>query len=338
MATEEMNLEVDNRRVALLLSALGTDAVEPALSSINPARAQQIRESLKSFDDTNANTEEVDETLADFERFLRFALDAMGARSSLSTLADVQEKFAEEAAEEPEAPSKPKLKIFDPTDDPIFDLKRLQASQIAAALADEHPRTISMVLSKLSKERLAQTMDLLPEDLQTDIFLVLKEELVLPDDLVNGVIRATVERASKIEPVVVEVSDADQKMADLLRELPKATRVRIVDELKEKDAESAAKLQELLYRFEDIASYDNRSVQKILGQIETSGLIIALEDTSEEVKEHVLGNLSKRAADSLAEEMEFKQNSSVQEIEDAQLAIAKVIGQLDQEGELNLVQ
>ena len=82
--------------------------------------------------------------------------------------------------------------------------------------------------------------------------------------------------------------------------------------------------------------YDGRSIQKILGQIETSSLIVALDGVDDDFKEQVLGNLSKRAADSLAEEMEFKQKSSSDEIAEAQTAIAKVIGQLDQEGELTL--
>ena len=194
-----------------------------------------------------------------------------------------------------------------------------------------------MILAKIDQSIAAATIDLLPDETQTESFMLLREDIDQPDELVVRVARAAVEKGSLIELTEDGPSDSDQKMAEFLRQLPKSTRTRLLEQLKSQDAESATRLQELLYRFDDILLYDNRSIQKLLGQVETNVLVIALEDVDESLKQRVFENLSKRAVSALNEEMEFKQKSSVDEIKSARDQIAKQIGQLDQEGELNQI-
>ena len=150
------------------------------------------------------------------------------------------------------------------------------------------------------------------------------------------VVRTTVEKGIMIEPANIENRNADQKTADFLRELPKPTRSRLIEELETKDPESADRLKDLLYMFDDILKYDNRSIQKLLGQIESQVLVVALQDAEEELVSRIFENLSKRATSALEEEMEFKQGAKDEEIEQSRKSIAEVLARLDESGEISM--
>ena len=108
-----------------------------------------------------------------------------------------------------------------------------------------------------------------------------------------------------------------------------------MEKLKETDPDTAARLQDLLYVFDDIVQYDNRSVQKLLSQVDTQLLVVALQDVDETISARIFENLSKRATAALQEEMEFRQSASDDEVNAARKDIGQLIAQLDANGELN---
>ncbi len=324
-----------NEKIALLLKGLGADAAEPTLTALPVDRAEEVRQQLAHLDATPPDQEAIDTVLDDFETFFRFALQTLNAPSSLAEYTQSSEPDANEAAQHPESTTAP-LRIFEPSDDPIQDLNRLEPVQIAGALGTEHVKTIALVLTCLDLSKAAKILDHLPEELQTDVFFALKTEHNATADLIDRVVRATVQRGMLIAPEKIEERNEDQRIADFLRELPKATRTRLVRDLEEKDPETAARLRDLLYVFDDLLLYDNRSIQKLLGQIDTQVLVVALSDADPELTARIFENLSKRATSALQEEMEFAQKSSDEEIKAARLQIGQLIGQLDQAGELQL--
>lgn len=83
--------------------------------------------------------------------------------------------------------------------------------------------------------------------------------------------------------------------------------------------------------------YDDRSIQKILGETDKGQLIIALQAADDEVTERVLENLSKRAKESLIEEMDLLGKQSIDAVEEARAAVTDVIATLDQSDQLELL-
>ena len=332
-----MSRIADEKRVAMLLSALGEDAIEPALAGVDAHRAQAIRAELERLAQTTVDHDEMEEVVDDFETFFRFAVQTLSIPTVLddqiagSVTGDGDEVSADES-------SGAQIRIFEPTDDPVEDLQRLEPAQIAGALASEHPKTIALVFGCLDRTLAAKTIDLLPSEAQSEVFFQLRDDHAAPDDLVQRIVRTTVDKGMKIEPTQLDEPDVEQKMAELLRELPKATRSRLVDELKVKDEETATRLQDLLYVFDDILLYDNRSIQKLLGQVDTAQLVTALQDAEDEIRERIFENLSKRARSALTDEMEFSARASEEEVEQSRKAIAQLISKMDQAGEINLLQ
>ncbi len=330
-----MQRMTDIDRAAVLLNALGDEAIETSLAAMEAERAQSIRERLRQMAESPPSQEDIDFVLDDFETFFRFAIDTMKSSSVLSDLASGHDSRGDEVETAADG-HKTELKIYEPSDEPVEDLRRLKPAQICGAVAHEHPKTIALVLGCLDHAVAASVLDLLPTEIQSDVFFAMKSDKQAPADLVDRVVKTTVVKGYMIEPSQVNDRDDDQKIADFLRELPKATRKRMMSQLEERDPDTAARLQNLMYVFDDLLIYDNRSIQKLLGQVDTQTLVVALEGADEVINRRILENLSKRAASALQEEMDFKQTSSEEEVVAARQQVAQVIGQLDAAGELNL--
>src|SRR5262249_48165445 len=135
-------------------------------------------------------------------------------------------------------------------------------------------------------------------------------------------------------PVEQKTDTKHKKMADMLRLLEKAERIEILGLLDQNDPETAAKVKEFMYQFGDLLSIEDRSMQKLLGEIDSKNLAVALKGAPENIVEKVLGNLSKRARETLTEEMQFLGATSTAAIRQAQKTVVEVIQRLDQAGEL----
>ena len=89
-----------------------------------------------------------------------------------------------------------------------------------------------------------------------------------------------------------------------------------------------------MFVFEDIVLLDNRSVQRFLRDVDSKDLGLALKTASEEVKNLVFKNLSKRYVDMLKEDMSFMGPVRLRDVEEAQQKVVNVIRQLEDSGEI----
>jgi flagellar motor switch protein FliG len=79
-------------------------------------------------------------------------------------------------------------------------------------------------------------------------------------------------------------------------------------------------------------------MQKVLSEIDSKGLAVALKGAPEEITAKVLNNLSKRAQETLTEEIQFLGTVPPAEIQQAQKVIVALIQRMDQAGELVMEQ
>jgi flagellar motor switch protein FliG len=120
----------------------------------------------------------------------------------------------------------------------------------------------------------------------------------------------------------------------MLRCLANAERMEVLVAMEESDPETAGRVRELLYTFEDLLRVHDRSLQKILGEVDSKTLSVALKGANEAINEKLLANLSKRARESLKEEMEFVGIVPLAQVRQAQKMIVDVMLRLNQSGEL----
>lgn len=299
-----------------------------------------MRAQLETMKTVPPTPREIDETLDEFERLMMLAMNASSTSLRLHQPDAPQPESVDEADDAaPTPPPKPRkstptIPPFDPTDDAFSDLQRLDSSQIAKALADENARTIALVMETLPSETVADVVRQLPDSLQTAAFLAMGSTEAPPRWLLERIVRTTVEKAAAISPATNEASNREQRMAETLRALPRSSRKRMMEQIGESEPELLARLEAMLYVFEDLVRIESRSLQRLLTGIDSETLLTALSGANDDILDKVYSNISKRVRAQLMEEMQLMGPMPDEQIEDARDSIAKAISDLDKQGQL----
>jgi flagellar motor switch protein FliG len=152
---------------------------------------------------------------------------------------------------------------------------------------------------------------------------ILKEVEGVLRDKVSSIFQQDFTQAGGIDAVVGILNSADR-----------GTEKLILEELEKEDAELADEIRKRMFIFEDMITLDDASIQRVVREIDTKDLAKALKGASEEVKERIFRNISKRAAEMLQDDLDFLGPVRLREVEDAQQRIVGVIRRLDEAGEI----
>ena len=337
--TEKVKQTMDRQRQTIeLLQLLGNDVAQMVLAQLSQEQAEKIREGIaKPPDQVLFRPKHQRELLDNFEEFFQFAL-----RTGMATSAQQDEqsdsndntKLAlteEDGNDTDEAETEPQ--IFQLTGDPLIDLQSLTISQLSQALETEQPRTTAILLANVSPKLAADTLSCLPEEYRRTVVKELSREQHAPQILVERIARATLQRGRSLSPEPPDRREHVDRLADVLRSVPRNYRMSMLTAIEEQDAELNKQLIKKMYRFDDIVSLDSRVIQRILGEIDGTTLTTSMFNASEEIKEAVLGNLSRRARQSIEEEMQFMTHVPEARVLQAREAVAEVIARIDQETE-----
>ena len=325
-------------RLALLLNLMGDEATDLARQGVNSDALDQLESALEDFQSYPPTSEEVDLVLDDFSLFFRMALDNAEQEADAEEEEQTHTLRLMHGTEEAFEMEHVQLKRFESPElvgDVVTDLNQMHPYQVARALRHESPITAAIVLRRLADEHAAKTLEFLPELMRPSVFMELATPCTAKSLVQERVLRKTLEMAMAVEQRDHD-KDATDQMSNLVRSLPRKLRKPMLDELGERDAALAEAVRRKLYRFEDIEKLGNRDLQKLLGQCQTDTLVCALQKASEEMLEFVLANMSRRAKETLQEEMEFKTDASEDEIDEAQSALVTVLANLAESGEVRL--
>lgn len=317
-----MDAGVKAHRIAILLKSLGDDLSSGLLQQISQERAASVSSAIHELEADPPSDDEVVEVLEEFHRFMEFALAA-------TSLPDSNEN-----AEEQED-----LTEFLSTGDPFEDLLQLHDYQIAGALRSETGATIALVLSQLPDARIGEVVRQLPDSVREQAFLRLQAPQQIPKNLLTKVIQSTVERARHLDQSAASDPDhlAAERTASLLRAMNRKTRGEMFSALENAQPELAEQVKSLLFRFEDLLRFTDKSIQRLLGEVETTELATALKNADDAITERIVSNLSKRARATLLEEIEFLDSVSSERQEAAEKTLCDVFAQLDQAGDLEMM-
>ncbi len=330
-----MSAFTTDERIALLLTVLGNEVSETALRSMHPTRAKFVQTLVKDYRANPPSDEETEYVIDDFLKYFHFALDRLKPEIKKSQEAADLENGVEStdgSAAKNQIVYFPKL---EPTGDPRLDLNQLDAYQISVALGNDHPKTVALVLSCLEPQLAARVLEDMSEETRNAAIVFLSQESTVPALIVDKVLQSTVDKAVTVECRKQSV-DQTQIIADLMRSVPKKLRGELLEQLEASDEEFSNLVKKKLYVFEDIGRLGDRDIQKMLGEIQTDFLIVGLQKAGDEIKNKLLGNLSKRARQSVIEEMQYKTEVPQEEIDEARAELTAVLARLDESGEVSL--
>lgn len=216
-----------------------------------------------------------------------------------------------------------------------FDFARkADPAQILNFIQNENSQTIALVLAYLQPEQSSIILSSLPQEKQADV----AKRIALMDSTSPEVI-SQVERVleQKLSATVTQDytnAGGIASIVQILNGVDRGTERTILDSLEIQDPELAEEIKKRMFVFEDIVNIDNRSIQRIIRDIENADLQLALKVASEEVREAIFKNMSKRMAETFREEMEFMGPVRLRDVEEAQTRIVATIRRLEESGEI----
>ena len=217
---------------------------------------------------------------------------------------------------------------------PFEFIRKTEPQQVLNFIQDEHPQTIAMILSYLSAAQASIILGALEPDKQADV----AKRIALMDRTSPEVIKE-VERvlerklSSLINQDYTSAGGVDAVVA-ILNAVDRGTEKRIMEALEIEEPELSEEIRKKMFVFEDILLLDDRSIQRVLRDVENNDLSIALKGSNEEVQGAVLKNMSSRLAEMIKEEMEFMGPVRMKDVEEAQQKIVGVIRKLEDASEI----
>ncbi len=219
----------------------------------------------------------------------------------------------------------------------LENLKWLEPRAIAELIKLEHPQVVALVLSYLESDQAGEVLHFLPPRQASEALL----RLANLDGLQPGALRElndALEETLSGESQGVQVSamGGPKVAAEILNQLDSTQSNSIMEFLRSQDEELANKVQDQMFVFDDLINVDDRSMQALLREISSETLILALKGANAALKEKFLGNMSKRAAEMLRDDLEAKGPVRLTEVEAAQKEILQIATRLESAGQIQL--
>jgi flagellar motor switch protein FliG len=220
---------------------------------------------------------------------------------------------------------------------PFKHVREVDPKLLAGFIRTEHPQTIAIILAHLNSEKAGQILALLSEPLQFEVLNRIAHLETVPPDLIREVDAVLQEELLSVEKGSNQILGGVHVAAEILNNCDKRTEEKILTALEDFDEELAEKVRKLMFVFEDLAGVNDLGIRELLKEVKSEDLTLALKTASEELKRKVLGNLSKRAAQILEEDMSVMGPVRLSEVEAAQQNIINAARRLEKEGKIFLV-
>lgn len=217
---------------------------------------------------------------------------------------------------------------------PFDFVRKANTSQLINFIHGEHPQTLALLLSYLSPNQSAQILSALPQEKQAEVAMrIAKMESTTPEVIKE--VETVLERklSSMMNQDLTTIGGIDS-LVSIFNSIDRATEKYILETMEMHDPELSEEIKKKMFVFEDIINIDNASIQRILRDVDNKDLTLALKGASDELKQLIFGNVSKRMAEMIAEDMEFMGPVRLQEVEAAQQKIVAIIRKLEDQGQI----
>lgn len=217
---------------------------------------------------------------------------------------------------------------------PFDYIKRTDPQQLLNFIQAEHPQTIALILAHLTSDHAAIILGALPTDIQVDVATRIAILDRAAPDVVMEIERVLERRISSIFTQEFTAAGGVRSLAEVLNRADRSTEKAIMERLEEVNPELAEEVKRLMFVFDDLVALDNRTIQQILREVDAKDLALALKGAKEEVKDHILKNMSSRAKAMIQEDMDVMGPVRLKHAEEAQQKIINVVRQLEEMGEI----
>lgn len=200
---------------------------------------------------------------------------------------------------------------------------------------NENPQAIALLLGLLPSSHGAAILNELSPELRSEVALRLLITESPPEEVLDTLKRSL---QDAITPAAQRTTwfNGLQVLVQILSNLPREVMQEIIDNLEQRNPELAERVQQAMFTFEDLVELDDRSIQRVLREVDMRELALALKGASEELKEKIFRNMSQRAAQILREEMDYMGPVRLRDVTAAQRRIVDIVRKLEEAGEITI--
>lgn len=218
----------------------------------------------------------------------------------------------------------------------IKDISEMEGRQIYNLIKAEQPQTISFVLSYLDTEKASEVFSLFSPDMREEVVERLGTIESTSLELVSKIVRSLGKHFdTKVRPAFHR-SGGVRAVADLLNQLDKEMSKGLLARLEERNGQLGAAIRKKMFSFEDLNRLQAADLQRVLREVDSANLAVSMKSASESLREKIYASISKRAAESLREEIDLLGPVRLKDVEVAQDAIIQVVRRLEEEGAIAL--
>ena len=220
---------------------------------------------------------------------------------------------------------------------PFSFLRQVESRDLLNFLQGEHPQVVSLIIAYLPPDMASTILGGMPEEMQAEIAVRLAiMERTSPEVIVEieDSMRARLGSVFSPRQQEMNVAGGVDAVVELLRKVDLATEKAILDGLESTDPDTANEIKKRMFVFENITLLDDRSIQRVLREVDSKDLGIALKGATEQVSGRVLSNMSERASKMLEDDMAAMGPVRLRQVEEAQGRIVAIIRRLEEAEEI----
>jgi len=217
---------------------------------------------------------------------------------------------------------------------PFDFIRKSDASQVLNFIQNEHPQTIALILSYLRPKQAGEVLSELSPDKQTEVARRIAQMDRTSPDVIKEVEKVLEKKLSSLLTEEYTAVGGVDSVVEILNAVDRSTEKHILETLEREDRELSDEIKRKMFVFEDILTLDGRAIQTVLREVDNRDLALALKNSSEELQNLILSNISKRLAAMVREDMEYMGPVRRSDVEEAQQKIVNIIRRLQDTGEV----
>ncbi len=315
----------DVHKAAILLMSMPDNLAAQLLTKLDPKQVEAV--SIEIAKISNISGEEQEQVIQEFGNANPNALS--GRAGGLEVAKNLVEQALGKGANVTLDNVRQSIEAL-----PFGFLQKVNSQNLLTFIIDEHPQTIALILSHVPPSQAADILSGLPAEQQLPVIRRIATMGQTSPEIIREVEKGLENRMSSLMNQQFENAGGVSTVAEILNVVERATERTLLENLAQENAALVDEIRRLMFVFEDIAKLSDRDIQTLLKNVESSQWAMALKGASEELKDKILKNMSKRAADLLKEEMEYLGPVRLSNVEQMQQQIVDVIRRLEDMGEI----
>jgi flagellar motor switch protein FliG len=315
-------------RAAILLLTLGEQEAAQVLKHMGAKDVQRIGTAMSKL--TNVSREEVHGVIRQFslsvesetsvgvgtDEFLRKVLvDALGADRAASIIDRINIGRSTKGLEA---------------------LKWMDSRAVAELIRLEHPQIIAIILAYLDADQSAEVLTHLPANMRAEIVVRVATLDGVQPNAINELDDIMEKQFAGKSGVKTSSMGGAKAAANIINLLEPGQESMIMEQITKADQTLGARIQDLIFVFDNLIEIDDRSMQELMRQVPSDRLLIALKGADDDLKEKIFKNMSQRASEMLKDDLEAKGPVRISEVESAQREILQIARKLADAGTIAL--